>query len=107
MEGHDLIGGPHKRPSDEHCWNRCWTTQPSYSFLHFLAFRVFVNFMNHRYDSKFLEQNVDCIAEATRALGENHHTLFCGQPHNLFHLDDFARDKKHNRRKETQKILRL
>jgi len=35
-----------------------------------------------------LEQNVDCIAEATRALGENHHTPFCRQPDNLFHLDN-------------------
>ncbi|KAF1861137.1 hypothetical protein Lal_00000556 [Lupinus albus] len=69
MEGHNFIGGSHKVPSNEYCRDWCMATQPSYSFLHFPTFRVFVNFIHCRNHSNFLKQNVHSIAETTRALG--------------------------------------
>ncbi|KAJ6401098.1 hypothetical protein OIU84_016506 [Salix udensis] len=56
------------------------------AFFHFPSFRVTVNLINQRVHPDFLEQNFDCIAQATCALDEYHHPLIRGQSQHLFHV---------------------
>ena len=86
MEGHDFIGGSQQLSTNEYSRYRRATPHLRESLFHFPAFRVMVNLINQRVHPDFLEQNFDCITQATCALDEYHYPLIRGQSQHLIHV---------------------
>ena len=82
---HDFIGRTNELPIHKDGWDRCGTPEPHQGFLYLSTIRVLVYLMDGRVNPEVLEEYLDRIGHATRALAEYNHSFLRRHSHNFVH----------------------
>lgn len=90
VEGHDLVGGAHQIAPDEDRRERGGAAHPLERLLDLGALGVGVDVVDAGVNLKLLEQNLDCVAQAARALAEDQYPIFWCQFYYLLHFSIFS-----------------
>lgn len=81
VEGHDLVGGPHESAADEDRRNRAaaasaTAAHPHEGLLDFLAVGIAVDIVDQKTNVELVEEYLNRVAQAARALAEDQDPVF-------------------------------